>query len=241
MPKCESCGEEVQFPFVCNYCGKAFCMNHRLPESHDCLGLPKREFWYQRQKTRENSPEKRNALSFVKREPTELYKRKRLKLELPFIGSIGNITSLLIWVPLFWLTVGLVFLLEQGNPAGFYQGVPQPVRYLSYGFAVVVGLWSGYRIFLKCDVNPSSDRGIFGLKLLSFGVLVAAVFTLIFGISLFFLDFLISGSLLTKPQVSLAREMASTYLITLSFVLIVLSGYLVFKFERRSGIIVYRR
>ena len=26
----------VSLPYVCNYCGKSFCMEHRLPEAHMC-------------------------------------------------------------------------------------------------------------------------------------------------------------------------------------------------------------
>lgn len=36
--KCEYCGNEESLPFVCNYCGGAFCGEHRLPESHACKG-----------------------------------------------------------------------------------------------------------------------------------------------------------------------------------------------------------
>lgn len=241
MSKCDFCGEEVQFPFICSYCGKGFCPIHRLPESHDCLSLPKGDFWYQRQKAREEKPEKRGALSFAKAEPIKPPSRKHSRFGELLSGRTRSIVSLKIWFPLFWGSVALVFFLEQGNPIQFYESVTEPARYFLYVFAGAVGLRVGYRIFLKCDVSPSSDRGIFGLKLLSFGVLVAAIFALIFGVSLLFMDFLISGSLFMEPQASLSREMASAFFIVLSLALIVLSGYLIFKFERRSGIIVYRR
>jgi Zn-dependent protease len=35
---CEYCGKEEALPFVCNYCGGAFCPDHRLPEAHQCKG-----------------------------------------------------------------------------------------------------------------------------------------------------------------------------------------------------------
>jgi len=38
--KCQACGVEVEMPFVCSFCGGAFCPHHRLPESHDCP-----EYW----------------------------------------------------------------------------------------------------------------------------------------------------------------------------------------------------
>ena len=39
MVSCTKCGIEEPFPFVCSYCGKPFCGDHRLPESHDCEKL----------------------------------------------------------------------------------------------------------------------------------------------------------------------------------------------------------
>ncbi len=36
--KCDFCGREEALPFVCNYCGRAFCSDHRLPEVHQCKG-----------------------------------------------------------------------------------------------------------------------------------------------------------------------------------------------------------
>ena len=35
---CDFCGKEEALPFVCNYCGGAFCADHRLPEAHQCKG-----------------------------------------------------------------------------------------------------------------------------------------------------------------------------------------------------------
>ena len=36
--KCDYCGIDESLPFVCNYCGGAFCPDHRLPEAHQCKG-----------------------------------------------------------------------------------------------------------------------------------------------------------------------------------------------------------
>lgn len=41
MTRCEICGKDELLPFICSYCGKTLCSEHRLPESHDCLALPK--------------------------------------------------------------------------------------------------------------------------------------------------------------------------------------------------------
>jgi uncharacterized protein YkwD len=39
MPRCDLCGKNVSLPFHCQYCGKNFCDEHRLPPNHDCAGL----------------------------------------------------------------------------------------------------------------------------------------------------------------------------------------------------------
>jgi Zn-dependent protease len=36
--KCDYCGREETLPFVCNYCGGTYCVEHRLPEAHNCIG-----------------------------------------------------------------------------------------------------------------------------------------------------------------------------------------------------------
>jgi hypothetical protein len=98
-----------------------------------------------------------------------------------------------------------------------------------------------YKIFQKCDYSPSSYKGIFGLILLSGGFMIITIFTLYVGISLLIQGVLALRSLFMGFQVNLAKEITAIFLIVLSLVLIVLSGYLVFKFERGSGIIVYYR
>lgn len=39
MAKCEYCGVDVDLPFICKYCGMAYCVDHRLPERHNCPNL----------------------------------------------------------------------------------------------------------------------------------------------------------------------------------------------------------
>ncbi|MFC7114293.1 AN1-type zinc finger domain-containing protein [Natronoarchaeum sp. GCM10025703] len=40
MPvECAICSTEVDMPFQCKYCKDPFCIDHRLPEKHECIGL----------------------------------------------------------------------------------------------------------------------------------------------------------------------------------------------------------
>lgn len=41
MARCDYCGREVALPYRCKYCGGLFCVEHHLPEKHDCPGLSK--------------------------------------------------------------------------------------------------------------------------------------------------------------------------------------------------------
>jgi len=77
MVKCEYCGKEVLLPFKCPYCGKNFCVEHRLPEKHDCIGLPKEPFWYQRKAVAEKE-ETKELEREIKRIQGE---EKKLKIE----------------------------------------------------------------------------------------------------------------------------------------------------------------
>jgi len=36
MVQCEFCGKEIDLYYVCKYCGGVFCVEHRVPESHNC-------------------------------------------------------------------------------------------------------------------------------------------------------------------------------------------------------------
>jgi len=42
--KCAYCGKEETLPYQCRYCASYFCPDHRLPENHECFGLPKPEW-----------------------------------------------------------------------------------------------------------------------------------------------------------------------------------------------------
>lgn len=44
MGTCHLCGKAAYMPFRCNYCGESFCPDHRLPETHNCPNLKRREY-----------------------------------------------------------------------------------------------------------------------------------------------------------------------------------------------------
>ena len=44
MGICYFCGKEVDLPHKCKFCNLTFCDDHRLPEEHNCSGLPERKW-----------------------------------------------------------------------------------------------------------------------------------------------------------------------------------------------------
>jgi len=132
-----------------------------------------------------------------------------------------KITSLKLWFPVFWILTILLYR----------QPIPTLLENLLFLFAIMVGLLTGYRIYQKLDYNPTSDSGIFGLKLLSGGVSIAG-----------FLAFFISFFMILFGGVKqyLGDILMGIFFAVLGFSLMVLSAYLLFKYKRRAGIIIFR-
>ncbi|MEM3579909.1 MAG: AN1-type zinc finger domain-containing protein [Candidatus Bathyarchaeia archaeon] len=252
MPKCEQCGKEVDLPFECKFCRGHFCIEHRLPENHNCPNLPPRTplgSWQTRKAMAIAYAKK--ASEFVsegdyhfERKQTSIHNKydarnKRSLLRFQADWRTKELwASLKLWFPLFWVIVGVLYLAEGSDPTAFYKGVPDLLKYMLYIFAGGIGGWTGYRIFDKIDVNTTSDRGLFGLKILSGILFVTGVFGLLFGL-FYHIGFLTHP--FSEPTLSLTRTAISTFIIVLSLAFLLMSAYLLFKFERRSGIIVYRR
>jgi len=61
MAECEKCGKE-SMSFICSYCGKSFCSDHRLPENHDCQKMEEElekkkeedDKWFEEKKTKKD-------------------------------------------------------------------------------------------------------------------------------------------------------------------------------------------
>lgn len=104
MSKCNECGVEVNFPFNCNYCNKLFCDKHRLPESHNCLGLPKERTWENRKIIRKKKEYSRNDYGRKKRTYSNKQKspsrRKSSKKKIAFVLVAVFIISIIL--VLFW-------------------------------------------------------------------------------------------------------------------------------------------
>jgi uncharacterized protein YkwD len=86
MPECDQCGMEVALPFICAYCGGNYCVEHRLPENHNCTHRPKTPPPY--------------LTAYDKRQPLEkpTVKRKQFSLKkLVALTTIAAIVGAIIW------------------------------------------------------------------------------------------------------------------------------------------------
>lgn len=70
--KCAECGKKLEnLPFKCRRCEGLFCGDHRLPESHECIGLHKHnssEKWF-KNKAHYNKPKENNIIWDIHHEP----------------------------------------------------------------------------------------------------------------------------------------------------------------------------
>ena len=141
MTKCEQCGKEVTLPFKCSLCGRYFCIEHRLPENHDCPNTPARttmELWKGEETQLKPIAEERivsdGELHFVK-EPVEKQKAEEPKPK-------GKLKYL---IPLFCILLILVsyasysFGYNTGSNASFTTGYD-----LGYAQGYINGNLSGY-------------------------------------------------------------------------------------------------
>ena len=108
MPKCEHCGKEVSFPFVCSYCGKEFCAEDRLPENHQCPKLHKEPFLHQKRKAMERETQKQQIkegeLYFVKEDELK-EKERRQKTASRMTRNVKTIGILVISLIIFGIFI----------------------------------------------------------------------------------------------------------------------------------------
>ncbi len=144
----------------------------------------------------------------------------------------SRILSLKLWLPVFILILAVVYFAEKGN-LSLYESTPDFMKYALNIFVLFTSGLIGFRIFEKCDINTRSDRGLFGLKLLS-AVIGGIGFSMsVCGYLLYLQGWFIGNSL--------SRDVISLFAIFTGIAFILVSAYLVFKFERHSGIIIYQR
>lgn len=92
--RCQVCSVDVEMPFVCTFCGGAFCPQHRLPESHNCS-----EYWRVRAHKQSlfssmmppdihayRAPYVRSSMSGIRFSPTEV---KHILIGIILVSGVG--------------------------------------------------------------------------------------------------------------------------------------------------------
>lgn len=86
MPLCYHCGKEIDYPFKCSFCGGQYCIEHRLPENHNCINQPARTplgRWKAKKSQSERLP--KTAISQIKKTEKKAKKRTTEDGEFYFI------------------------------------------------------------------------------------------------------------------------------------------------------------
>ncbi|MBI2970857.1 MAG: hypothetical protein HYY37_00385 [Candidatus Aenigmarchaeota archaeon] len=223
-------------PFKCKFCGNLFDIEHRLPENHTCEGLSQwkekhlKEFHegkssiaYENtlEPKHEDSGYKdsmRNALrcdskQFFKGIP-EKFNKQAIRLNIHRLIQ-KNMNDIGIWL------IGLFIIFTAFNQILKYSILES----ISWIFVYVAEIIFIYKLIKRVDkIEVNSDLSIWGLKILSFIFILIGVYIFLF------------GSLALATVYSL-YVLGLLGIIALGFFSI--GAFLIFKFKRRSGSIVW--
>ena len=96
--KCYACETNTGMPFTCKFCKHSFCVEHRLPEDHNCLGLEA----FKRKKQEKLKQGKTVSVIYSKKEKTQKwYEPLKEKIE----GNPNLYIGIILLIILFILLV----------------------------------------------------------------------------------------------------------------------------------------
>jgi hypothetical protein len=258
--QCQTCGKELTslVPWQCKRCGNYYCGDHRLPEKHNCIASPKRssmkDWKKQQEKFREHRDEDRiytpkkstyhkdNSHRRYKKEPREYHKKRRRPRQYTLWQTI-RYKFRRAKVP-FWMYI-IILMIVIAIVNIFYEVkiLSIDITILFYILEIILISIVMFKILIKLDsIYVDSDLRLFGLRILSglvsfigfiilfYFVFFAPIFSLIdrgMYNAVFF------GSLINLPY------LGYFIYIVVSFSLIIIGAYLFFKFQRRTGQIVW--
>ena len=90
MGICYVCGKETDLPYKCTYCGLTFCSEHRLPEQHNCIKLPERNWDIFRELKNQREGYGWSRYTRKKRKPSQSYIPSMLDSEIHDFNHISN-------------------------------------------------------------------------------------------------------------------------------------------------------
>lgn len=172
MVKCDYCGKEVSMPFICPYCGGTFCVEHRLPENHNCPNKPKKPpFTTPRKRKKETRIKEEGELYFIKesvdKEKTaEMIEKKEThtRRKLPAIFLV--FTIIIACVAIGFYNLGL----SQSYQIGYNDGKQKGYN-VGYEHGYNDGNITGYRLgFLKGNETGFSEGYIKGFEATGYNI-----------------------------------------------------------------------
>lgn len=252
IKKCAYCGKELitVIPFQCKRCGEYYCIHHRLPEQHKCINLVE-----QQQPILESEVKLEDEDNISRKRKHKKHKKHKKKYTL--VQTIRYKLRKLRIPPGFIISLILLFIM-----GGIHQVIK--IDFLPTIFYIVEFVVMGYIIMWlikKFDrISVHNNLRLFGLRMLS-GIigLIGCYFLFLF---LFFgYPILINGILTNEWDTMLTfyqfMGLESFYgiftfgldfglpmtgmIIYISFMagLMIIGGYLFFKFQRKTGDFVW--
>lgn len=122
---CEFCGKSFgdSLPFKCKFCGGKFCLKHRLPEAHKCLGLKE----YKEKVMKGEKP------WFEEKEIIKKTKRKKDLSTLPSLYDMGWRLRRINWWKILMVLVIIFILVSVWKPNLIKNNTPEIISpYIDY-------------------------------------------------------------------------------------------------------------
>lgn len=156
--KCQSCGKEVDLPFRCSYCQSYFCIDHKLPENHECPYLPKEKFWYKKEKIAH--PEERVSKAEMNALISKIEEQKPKRLAEHEIRKSSRVPMIIAFCIILMVTTTLVGYI--GYNFGYYEAsnVASNTGYnKGYDKGYIDGNLSGYNLGRSVGYDDSYQSG----------------------------------------------------------------------------------
>lgn len=172
MAICQECEISVNLPFICSYCGRTYCSQHRLPETHRCvrIGMARRPPSPDRTTTKSRVVQRSKIKTHTLIEKSELQQILIAWLVLSICFSVGALMSLQAFIERMIIssfTVGLGFIIHETAHRYFARKYGCLAKFKLWpaglGLALILAFISGGRLIFAAPgavyIIPGS-RGI---------------------------------------------------------------------------------
>jgi Zn-dependent protease len=193
MVICQECEISVNLPFICSYCGKAYCTQHRLPETHRCtgIGMARKPPTPDRTTTKSRFLQKSkiNTNTLIDKSETQQILIAWLVLSICFsVGALISIQAFIERIIISLFTVGLGFILHETTHRYFARKYGCIANFKLWptglGLALILAFLSGGRLIFAAPgavyIIPGSrgitrqEHGIISISGIMMNLLLAA-------------------------------------------------------------------